>query len=167
MLMSGRIIPTFQESPPPPSFDLAWTVLAPLGVSFSLQIEDQGLVEFDLSSRTHLILISLCYALGLCYSFKSCAQSPSLLFLVLFLSPVRAHNVASTIFWRVNQKIADLWERNAWGPRRSTCLNLPVPWEVVTPQPAQRSASSGAPGGQHASTWPGTQFSGGWHASTC
>ena len=26
------------------------TVLAPLGGSFSLQIEDQGLVEFDLSS---------------------------------------------------------------------------------------------------------------------
>ena len=34
----------------------------------------------------------------------------------------------------------------AWGPRRSTCLNLPGPWEVVMPQPAQRSASSGVPG---------------------
>ena len=30
-------------------------VLAPLGVSFSLQIEDQGLLEFDLSSWIHLI----------------------------------------------------------------------------------------------------------------
>ena len=50
--------------------------MAPLGVSFSLQIEDQGLVEFDLSSWTHLILIGLCYALGLCHSFKSCALPP-------------------------------------------------------------------------------------------
>ena len=49
-------------------------------MSFSLQIGDQGLVEFDLSSWTHLILIGLCYALGLCHSFKSCALSPSLLF---------------------------------------------------------------------------------------
>ena len=52
------------------------TVLAPLGISFSLQTEDQGLVEFDLSSWTYLILISLCYALGLCHSFKSCALPP-------------------------------------------------------------------------------------------
>ena len=37
-------------------------------MSFSLQIEDQGLVEFDLSSWTHLILIGLCYALGLCWA---------------------------------------------------------------------------------------------------
>ena len=27
---------------------------------------------------------------------------------VLFLSPIQAHNVASTIFWRDNQKIAGL-----------------------------------------------------------
>ena len=47
------------------------TVLAPLDASFSLQIEDQGLVEFDLSSWTHLILIDLHYALGLCHFFKS------------------------------------------------------------------------------------------------
>ena len=33
-------------------------------MSFSLQIKNQGLVEFDLSSRTHLILIGLCYSLG-------------------------------------------------------------------------------------------------------
>ena len=54
------------------------TVLATLGVSFRLQIEDQGLVEFKLSSWTHLILIGLCYALGLCHCFKSCALPPSL-----------------------------------------------------------------------------------------
>ena len=85
--------------------------MAPLDVSFSLQIEDQGLVEFDLSSWTHLILIGLCYALGLCHSFKSCALPPSLLFHAPFLSPIQAHNVASTI-WRDNQKIASPWEGN-------------------------------------------------------
>ena len=46
------------------------TVLAHLNVSFSLQVENQGLVEFVLSSCTHLILIGLCYALVLCHSFK-------------------------------------------------------------------------------------------------
>ena len=76
-----------------------------------MQIGDQGLVEFDLSSWTHLILIGLCYALGLCHSFKSCALPPSLLFHDLFLSPLQAHNVASTIFWRDNQKTAGPWER--------------------------------------------------------
>ena len=49
-------------------------------MSFSLQIEDQGLAEFDLPSWTHLILISLCYALGLCHTFKNCALPASLLF---------------------------------------------------------------------------------------
>ena len=63
------------------------TVLPPLGLSFSLQIGDQGLVEFGLSSWIHLILIGLCYALGLCNSFKSFALLPSLLFHALFLSP--------------------------------------------------------------------------------
>ena len=86
--------------------------MAPLVMLFSLWIGDQGLVEFDLSSWTHLILIGLCYALGLCHSFKSCALPPSLLFHALFLSPIQAHNVASTIFWRDNQKIAGPWEGN-------------------------------------------------------
>ena len=75
-------------------------------VSFSLQTGAQGLVEFNLSSWTHLILIGLCYALGLCHSFKSYAQTPSFLFHALFLSPIWTHNVASTIFWRDNQKTA-------------------------------------------------------------
>ena len=89
------------------------TILAPLGVSFSLQTEDQGLVEFDLSSLIHFILIGLCYSLGLCHFFRSCTLPPSLLFHGLFLSPVQAHNVASTIFWRDNHKTAGLRERNA------------------------------------------------------
>ena len=102
MLMSGRIIPTIGEPPTPLSFDSALELSCHLDVSSSLQIGDQGLVEFDLSSYTQLILIGLCYALVLCHSFKSCALPPSLLFHALFLSPVQAHSVASTIFWKDN-----------------------------------------------------------------
>ena len=51
------------------------------------------------------MLISLCYALALCHSFKSCALPPSLLLHALCLSPVRTHSVASTIFWRDNRKM--------------------------------------------------------------
>ena len=98
MLMSGRIIPTIGEPPTPPSFDSALELSCHLGVSSSLQIGDQGLIEFDLSSWTQLILIGLCYALVLCHSFKGCALSPSLLFHAFFLSPIQAHKVASTIF---------------------------------------------------------------------
>ena len=84
----------------------------PLGVSFSLQIEDQDLIEFDLSSWTNLIFNQFKYALGLCHSFKSCALPTSFLFLALFLSPVGTHNVASTIFLRDDQKIAGPWVGN-------------------------------------------------------
>ena len=86
--------------------------MANLGISYSLQIEDQGLVEVDWSAiLDHLILIVLCYVLGLCHSFKSCAPPSSLRFHALFLSPFLAH-VASTIFWRDNHKIAGPWEGN-------------------------------------------------------
>ena len=108
--MSGRITPTIGEPPTPQSFYSALELSCHLGVSFSLQTGDQGLVEFDLSPWTHLILISLCHALVLCHSVKSCALPSSLLFHAVFLSPMRAHNVASRIFWRNNQKIADPWE---------------------------------------------------------
>ena len=104
--MSGRIIPTTGEPPTPLSFDSALELSCHMGMSFSLQIGDQGLVEFDLSPWTHLILIGLCYVLGLCHFFKSCALLPSLLFHGLFLSPIWAYNVASTVFRRDNQKIA-------------------------------------------------------------
>ena len=112
MLMSGKIIPTIGEPPTPLTLGSALELSCHLGVSFSLQIEDQGSVEFDLSSWINLILIGLCYALGLCRSFKSCALPPSLLFHAVFLSPAWAHNVASTIFWRDNQKIAGPCEGN-------------------------------------------------------
>ena len=69
VLMSGRIIPVIGEPPTPLSFNSA---ISPVSVSFSLQVGDQGLVEFGLSSWTHLILIGLCYALVLCHSFKFC-----------------------------------------------------------------------------------------------
>ena len=111
MLVSGRIIPTIGEPPTPLTLGSALELSCHLGVSFSLQIGDQGLVEFDSSSWTHLILIGLCYALVQCHSFKSCALPPSLLFHALFLSPIQTRNVASTIFWRDNQKIAGIWEK--------------------------------------------------------
>ena len=98
MLMSGRIIPTTGEPPTPLSFDSALELSCHLDVSSSLQIGDQGLVEFDLSSCTQLILIGLCYTLVLCHSFKSCALPTQLLFHAFFLSLVRARNVAFRIF---------------------------------------------------------------------
>ena len=112
MLMSGRIILIIGEPPTPLSFDSALELSCHLDMVFSLQIGDQGLVEFDLSSWTQLILTGLCYALVLCHSFKTCALPPSLLLHALFLSPVQAHNVASTILWRDNQKIGGPWEGN-------------------------------------------------------
>ena len=98
MLMSGKIITTIGKPPTPLTLDSALELSCHLGVSFSLQIGDQGLVEFGLLSWTQLILIGLCYAFGQCHSFKTCALLPSLLFHALFLNPVWAHNVASTIF---------------------------------------------------------------------
>ena len=83
------------------------TVLPPLGVSFSLQIGDQCLVESDLSSWTHLTLISLCYPLGYVILSKVLpCPLPSCFTL-------QTHHVASTIFWRDNQKIAGPWEGNS------------------------------------------------------
>ena len=55
-----------------------------------------------------MILIGLHYTLLPCHSFKGCALPPSLLFHALFLSPIQTHKVASTIFWRDNQKIVGL-----------------------------------------------------------
>ena len=65
MLVNGRIIPPIKEPPTPWPLLVPWNCHGTSGVSFNLQIEDQGLVEFDLSSWTHLILISLCYFPGL------------------------------------------------------------------------------------------------------
>ena len=116
-----------------------------------------------MSSWTQLILIGLHYTLVLCHSFKGCALPLSLLFHALFLSPLQAYNVASTIFWRDNQKTAGL-------EREILCniqpLNPTQHWSHWRPWGCPNS-SPGVPGGHHASTCPGTQFSGGHHASTC
>ena len=115
MLMSGRIIPTIGKPPTPWSFDSAlefWMCHLACRLRIKVQLK-----LTCLSSWTHLILIGLCYALGLCHYFKSCALPPSLLFHALFLSPVQAHNVASTVFWKDNQKVAGPWEGNTvWYP---------------------------------------------------
>ena len=76
MLMSRRVIPTIGEPPTPWSFDRA---LQLCHLACRLRIK----VWLDLAclpSWTHLVLISLCFALGLCHSLKSCALPPSLLF---------------------------------------------------------------------------------------
>ena len=105
------MIPTTRKPRTPQSF-LSFDSALELSGHLSLQIKDQGLVEFNLSSWTYFMLISVCYALGLCHAFKSCALPSSLLFHALFLSPFQAHSVASTIFWMDNQKIAAPWEAN-------------------------------------------------------
>ena len=51
--------------------------MAPLGVSFHLLIEDQGLVLSAILAN--LILISLCCVLGLCHYFKSCGLPSGLI----------------------------------------------------------------------------------------
>ena len=84
----------------------------------------------SLPSWTHLILISSCYALGLYHSFKSCTLSPYILFHALFLSPVQAHSVACTVFWRDNQKVAGSWGGGVKyciipNPSRDSGLHLP------------------------------------------
>ena len=115
-----------------------------------------------------MILIGSHYTLVLCHSFKGCALPPSLLFHALFLSPIQTHKVASTIFWRDNQKIAGLgreilyniqppnptqyWSHcRLWecpnsspgvpGHHALTCLGS-GPQKVVTPQPAWGSAET-------------------------
>ena len=124
MLISRRIFPTSGEPPTPQSFDSDLKLSWPLWVCHlvcRLKIK-----VFDLLSGTHLILISLCYALGLCHSVKSFTLPPSLLFHALFLSPIWAHDVATTIFWRNNQKIVGPWEGNIISnPSMYSGLHLP------------------------------------------
>ena len=137
-----------------------------------------------------MILIGLHYTLVLCHSFKGCALPPSLLFHALFLSPIQTHKVASTIFWRDNQKIAGLgreilyniqppnptqyWSHwRSWGhqlqsggPRRSSRLDLPRDLGLERLSHLNLLGDPlvpGVPGGRHASTCPGTQFLGGRH----
>ena len=119
-----------------------------------------------------MILIGLHYTLVLCHSFKGCALPPSLLFHALFLSPIQTHKVASTIFWRDNQKIAGLGreilyniqplilpntghtgdlgdaQTPVWGVpgghHALTCLGIGLQ-KIVTPQPVRGSFSPRGP----------------------
>ena len=135
-----------------------------LGVSFSLYIENQCLVEFDLSVSLDPFYFSwfiLCpWAMAF---FQKLCPTPSLLFHAPFLSPVWAHNVASTIFWRDNQKIAGLGKE--------------ILYNIQPPDPTQywshwRSwgRPNSSPGGPRRSSrldLPRDQSSKGCHASTC
>ena len=96
-----------------------------------------------------MILIGLHYTLVLCHSFKVCALPPSLLFHALFLSPIQTHKVASTIFWRDNQKIAGLG--------REILCNIQPPnptqyWSHWRSWGCPNSSPGGVPGGHHALT---------------
>ena len=104
------------------------------------------------------------YIIPLCYVILSvCALPPSLLFHALFLSPIQTHKVASTIFWRDNQKIAGLGKEILYNIQP---LILPNTGHTGDLGDAQTPVL-GIPGGHHALTCPGTQFSGGQPASTC
>ena len=110
-----------------------------------------------------MILIELHYTLVPCHSFKDFALPPSLLFHALFLSPIQTHKVASTIFWKDNQKIAGLgWEilYNIQPPNPTQYWSRWRPW-------GHPNSSLGVPGGYHALTWLGIWSSKDCHASTC
>ena len=146
--------------------------MVPLGVSFSLQIEDQSLVDFDcLPSWTHLILMGLCHAFGLCHSFKSCALPPCILLHTLSVSPFQVHNVASKIFWWDNQKIALSWrEKYCIISNSSIYSGLYLPCFL---QHMQQQHLSVNPLGQVTGTWcllrsetvGGIPFEGSWASS--
>ena len=73
--------------------------MAPLGVSFSLQIEDHGLVEFDLSAILDPFDFNRFMLFTWAMSFFQMLCPPSaLLFHAFFVSPIWGHSVASTIF---------------------------------------------------------------------
>ena len=110
-----------------------------------------------------MILIGLHYALVLCHSFKGCALPPSLLFHAPFLSPIWAQNVASTIFWRDNQKITGLGKEILYNIQP---FNATQHWSHWRPW-GHPNSSLGVPGGQPALTCLGIWSSKGCHASTC
>ena len=110
-----------------------------------------------------MVLIGLHHPLVLCHSFKGCALPPSLLFHALCLSPIQTHKVASTIFWRDNQKIAGLG--------REILYNIQPPnptqyWSHWGPC-GRPNSSPGVPGGHHVLTCLGIWSSKSCHASTC
>ena len=88
--------------------------MEPHSVSFSLQTEDQGLVEFDLSAILDPFDFNQ-FMLGLCpwavSFFQKLCLRPFPPVSCSFSEPfLQAYSVASTVFWRDNQKIAGSWE---------------------------------------------------------
>ena len=95
--------------------------------------------------------------------FQKLGLPPSLPLHALFLSTIRAHSVASTIFWRDNQKIAGLGREILYS------IQPPNPtqyWSCWRPWGCPNS-SLGVPGGHHALACLGIWSSKGCHASTC
>ena len=70
-----------------------------------------GLVEFDLSSWTHLILIGLFYALWAVSFFQKLGPAPFPPVSCSYPEPCQAHSVAFTIFLRDNQDSWPLGEK--------------------------------------------------------
>ena len=110
-----------------------------------------------------MFLIGLHYTLVLCHSFKGCALPSSLLFHALCLSPIQTHKIASTIFWRNNQKIAGLGREMLYNIQPPNPAQYWLHWTHC----GRPNSSPGVPGSHHALACPGTQFSGGRHASAC
>ena len=108
-----------------------------------------------------MVLIGLRYTVVLCHSFKGCALPLFLLFHALFLSPIQTHEVASTIFWRDNQKIAGLGREILYN------IQPPNPTQYWSHWRSWGCPNPGVPGGHHALTCLGTWSSKGCHASTC
>ena len=99
MLMSGRVIPAIGEPPTPPSADRALELFCQLWVcllAYSLGIKvysnltcHLGPIDFN--------RFTLCPC-AMSFFQRLCSAPLSLLFHAPFLSPIRAHNVASTIY---------------------------------------------------------------------
>ena len=118
--MSGRIIPAIGEPPTPVFWWCLGTVLAALHVLLSLKNEDQGLVGFDLSSWTHLILVSLCYALGLCHFLGTTRKQLSLGREMLGnIQSLYTFKPSSSMFPTTSATTASLSEPNRAGDRHT------------------------------------------------
>ena len=87
--------------------------MAPLGVSFSLQIEDQGLVEFGFSAILDPFDFNQFLLCPWAISFFQKLHPAPFHSVSCSLPEPRAHSVASTVFWRDNQKVAGSWGENA------------------------------------------------------
>ena len=118
------------------------TVMAPLDVSFSLLIEDQGLIRVDLFASLGPIWFSSVYVVSLgCHSFKSCALLLSLLLqLRLYTLDGSGLYVLSFGFCRAVQTIAQIcsdWSaprgQNGFCSLTSLGSHFPFSFDQITP----------------------------------